>query len=225
MNLFTRRLMKLRDCNMIKAIIFDLDGVLIHTDHFHYVAWKKMADTQGIYFDKEINNRLRGVSRMASLNIILEKATRDYDEQEKEKLATLKNDLYRDALATLTPSDLDPEVKTFLLELKRRNIKLAIGSSSKNAKTILSQIGIIDLFDAISDGTNIQNSKPDPEVFIKAADMLGMEITSCAVVEDAQAGIDAANSGGFFSIGIGDAAGYDKSKMKIDKLSDILKIV
>lgn len=210
---------------MINAIIFDLDGVLIHTDHLHYLAWKKVADDEGIYFDIAINNRLRGVSRMESLEIILEKAKRSYSQEEKEQLATIKNEFYRTYLTHLTPTDLDVEVKSFLLELKARGIKLAIGSSSKNAKMILSQLGIIELFDAISDGTNIIYSKPDPEVFIKAADMLGVNVINCAVVEDAKAGIDAANAGGFLSIGIGDAASYAKTRINIFKLSDILKIV
>lgn len=210
---------------MIKAIIFDLDGVLIHTDHYHYLAWKQMADNEGIYFNKTINNRLRGVSRMESLEIILERASRSYSEQEKLALAEQKNEYYKQSLLKLTPKDLDEEVLDFLQQLMRQNIKIAIGSSSKNAKMILSQIGIIDLFDAISDGTNITRSKPDPEVFIMASEMLNVPIANCAVVEDAKAGIDAANTGGFLSIGIGDAALYEKTKISVEKLSDILKIV
>jgi len=210
---------------MIKAIIFDLDGVLIHTDHYHYLAWKQMADNEGIYFNKTINNRLRGVSRMESLEIILERASRSYSEQEKLALAEQKNEFYKQSLLKLTPKDLDEKVLDFLQQLMRQNIKIAIGSSSKNAKMILSQIGIIDLFDAISDGTNITRSKPDPEVFIMASEMLNVPIANCAVVEDAKAGIDAANTGGFLSIGIGDAALYEKTKISVEKLSDILKIV
>lgn len=210
---------------MIKAIIFDLDGVLIHTDHLHYLAWKKMAEQEGIYFDQTINNRLRGVSRMESLEIILEQSIRKYSKEEKHRLAEQKNEYYRQSLVKLSPSDLDGDVIPFLNQLKAKNIKIAIGSSSKNAKLILKQIGILDMFDAISDGTNIANSKPDPEVFLKASDMLGVPSQFCAVVEDAKAGIDAANHGGFFSIGMGDAYDYSETKMRIKKLEDILKIV
>ncbi|MFA5225336.1 MAG: beta-phosphoglucomutase [Bacilli bacterium] len=209
---------------MIEAIIFDLDGVLIHTDHYHYLAWKKLADDESIYFDQEINNRLRGVSRMESLDIILEKASKVYSEYEKLVLATKKNEIYRESLKTLTPSNLDATIKAFLLTLKSKNIKIAIGSSSKNAKMILTQIGIIDLFDAISDGTNITYSKPHPEVFLKASEMLGVSVDKCAVVEDAKAGIDAANAGGFLSIGIGDANKYNQTKIKINELSEILNL-
>lgn len=210
---------------MIKAIIFDLDGVLIHTDHLHYLAWKKMADEQGVYFDKIINNRLRGVSRMESLEIILEQALKPYDEREKHHLAEQKNEYYRQLLTRLSPADLDPEILQFLKQIKAKGLKIAIGSSSRNAKMILDKIGITNLFDAISDGTNISNSKPDPEVFIKASDMLNIPIMECAVVEDAKAGIDAANNGGFFSIGIGDAADYDETKMRIKKLDEIFNIL
>lgn len=210
---------------MIKAIIFDLDGVLVHTDNLHYLAWKKMADHENIYFDKEINNRLRGVSRMESLEIILERAKKEYSLEQKHQLAELKNDLYKESLKQLSPLDIEPDVLAFLHSLLERGIRMAIGSSSKNAKMILRQIGIIDLFEAISDGTNITRSKPDPEVFIKASQMLNVPIAECAVVEDAKAGIDAANAGGFLSIGIGDAANYDATKVKVVKLSEILKIV
>jgi len=210
---------------MIKAIIFDLDGVLVHTDNLHYLAWKKMADHENIYFDKEINNRLRGVSRMESLEIILERAKKEYSLEQKHQLAELKNDLYKESLKQLSPLDIEPDVLAFLHSLLKRGIRMAIGSSSKNAKMILQQIGIIDLFEAISDGTNITRSKPDPEVFIKASQMLNVPIAECAVVEDAKAGIDAANAGGFLSIGIGDAANYDATKVKVVKLSEILKIV
>lgn len=210
---------------MIKALIFDLDGVIVNTDHLHFLAWKQMADNEGIYFNKTINNRLRGVSRMESLDIILERASRPYSDAEKLALAEQKNEFYKQSLLKLTPKDLDEEVLDFLQQLMRRNIKIAIGSSSKNAKMILTQIGIINLFDAISDGTNITRSKPDPEVFIMASEMLNVPIANCAVVEDAKAGIDAANTGGFLSIGIGDAALYEKTKISIEKLSDILKIV
>ena len=174
--------------NTIRAIIFDLDGVICFTDQYHYQAWKEMADAEGIYFDETINGRLRGVSRMESLDIILEKASREYTQEEKEQLAARKNESYVRLLEKMSPDDLSQEVKKTLEILRQRGYKLAIGSSSKNTKKILTQIGLNGYFDAISDGTNITKSKPDPEVFLKAAEMLGEKPENCLVVEDALAG-------------------------------------
>ncbi len=207
----------------MKAVIFDLDGVICNTDNYHYQAWKKMADEMGIPFDEQINKRLRGVSRMESLDIILEKADREYSAEEKEKLATEKNSTYVELLDNMTEKDLSEEVKTTLDKLREKGLLLAIGSSSKNTKKILSKIGLGDYFDAISDGTNITKSKPDPEVFLKAAQMLGVDPSDALVVEDAEAGIDAAVAGGFKSAGIGDAAGHKGTTYPISTFSDLLK--
>lgn len=209
----------------MKAVIFDLDGVICSTDEYHYLAWKALADKEGIYFDKVINNQLRGVSRMASLEIILKNSNKKYSDEEKEELANYKNEVYKKFLVKMTPNDLSSDVLYTLKTLKERGFKIAIGSSSKNTKTILKQLGIIDMFDAISDGTNITKSKPDPEVFIKAAQMLNLPVNECYIVEDACSGIDAAKAGNFLSFGIGDAAQYDKTDYKIQQLSDLLKIV
>ena len=208
----------------MKAFIFDLDGVLVSTDKYHYQAWKKMADDEGIYFDEKINDRLRGVSRMASLGIVLERARRQYTEEEKVALANKKNDLYRDLLKNLTPADRLAGVTETLKKLRAEGFLLAVGSSSKNTPTILDKIGYGGYFDAVSDGNNITKSKPDPEVFVKAAEMLKLPAEECFVVEDAKAGIDAAKAGGFVSVGIGDAAHYDKTDYKISTISDILKL-
>ena len=208
----------------MKAFIFDLDGVLVSTDKYHYQAWKKMADDEGIYFDEKINDRLRGVSRMASLGIVLERAGRQYTEEEKVALANKKNDLYRDLLKNLTPADRLAGVTETLEKLRAEGFLLAVGSSSKNTPTILDKIGYGGYFDAVSDGNNITKSKPDPEVFVKAAEMLKLPEEECFVVEDAKAGIDAAKAGGFVSVGIGDAAHYDKTDYKISTISDILKL-
>lgn len=208
----------------MKAFIFDLDGVLVSTDKYHYQAWKKMADDEGIYFDEKINDRLRGVSRMASLGIVLERAGRQYTEEEKVALANKKNDLYRDLLKNLTPADRLAGVTETLEKLRAEGFLLAVGSSSKNTPTILDKIGYGRYFDAVSDGNNITKSKPDPEVFVKAAEMLKLPAEECFVVEDAKAGIDAAKAGGFVSVGIGDAAHYDKTDYKISTISDILKL-
>ncbi len=208
---------------MIQAIIFDLDGVLLSTDELHYAAWKSVAEELQIPFDRQVNNRLRGVSRMASLDIILENGGLILSPAEKEAVATRKNDRYRALLMTLTPDSVSPEVRKTLSALKERGLRLAVGSSSKNTKLILSQTDLGRYFDAVSDGTNITRSKPDPEVFLKAAAFLGLLPSACAVVEDAVAGIDAANAGGFLSIGLSDASAYPKTKISISYLSDLLR--
>jgi beta-phosphoglucomutase len=208
----------------MKAIIFDLDGVIVTTDRFHYMGWKRLADEEGIYFDERINHRLRGVSRMESLRILLERAEKDYSDEEKTALAARKNGYYRELLGSMTPSDVPQEVLKALDELRRRGYKLAIGSSSANAKFILERVGLPDYFDAISDGTNIENSKPHPEVFLKAAAMLSLNPEDCLVVEDAKAGIDAAVNGGFKSAAIGDAAGYGREDYTLESFGGLLNI-
>ena len=210
----------------IKGIIFDLDGVLVFTDKFHYQAWKTIADDMGIYFDRKINNRLRGVSRMESLDIILERYEgAALTEEEKRALAEKKNGIYRELLKTMIPSDVSPEVRNTLNELHKAGFKLAVGSSSKNARFILEKVNLTAAFDAISDGTNITRSKPDPEVFQKAAEYLELKPEQCAVVEDAEAGVDAAKAGQMLAVGIGEAATYEKTDIGIKEFSDLLKIL
>lgn len=210
---------------MIKGIIFDLDGVIVSTDEFHYQAWKQIADQEGIEFDREINNRLRGVSRMASLEIILEKAKKPYSEEEKNKLAESKNEIYRHLLGKLSPRSLSKDVKTTIRTLYENNYHLAIGSSSKNAPFIVDKLKIRNAFDSIIDGSKISKTKPDPEVFLKAAEEMGYSPKECLVVEDAKTGIDAAKAGGFIALAIGDASSYEKADYKLEKLSDIIGIV
>lgn len=209
----------------MKAFIFDLDGVIVSTDEFHYLAWKQMADEEGIYFDRTINNRLRGVSRMASLDIILERATKSYSDQEKVALAERKNNIYRQLLQNLTENDRLPFVTQTLAKLRELGYKLAIGSSSKNTPFILKKIGYDGYFDAVSDGNNITHSKPHPEVFIKASQFLGLTPSECYVVEDAVAGIQAGMQGGFKTFGLGEASAYDKTDYKLTDISGILDIV
>ncbi len=200
--------------NRYQGVIFDLDGVLCFTDQYHYQAWKAVADKLGIYFDKTINNRLRGVSRMDSLEIILERSDRKFTTEEKEAIATEKNDIYRQLLHNMSSADLSDEVRNTLLALRNAGMKLAIGSSSKNTKFILERLGLEDFFDAISDGTNITRSKPDPQVFTMAAEFIGLAPEECLVVEDAQAGVEAAKAGGFDSAGLGEAADFATYAMK-----------
>ncbi len=208
----------------MKAIIFDLDGVICFTDKYHYIAWKKLADKNEIYFDEEINNRLRGVSRMDSLEIILERADRTYTAEEKEAMAAEKNASYVELLKEMSPVDLSDEVKNTLYELRARGYKLAIGSSSRNTKMILKQLGLGDFFDAVSDGTNITKSKPNPEVFLKAAEFVGENPADCLVVEDAKAGIEAATAGGFKNAGLGEGTEHPNVTYKLNSFKDLLKI-
>ena len=209
----------------LKGILFDLDGVIVFTDQYHFLAWKKVADEIGVCFDETINNRLRGVSRMESLEIILENYRgMPLSEQEKETLAEKKNGIYRAMLQNMTPDCVSAAVRQTLRELRQRGYRLAVGSSSKNAKTILERVALTDAFDAISDGTNITRSKPDPEVFLCAANYLGLEPEECAVVEDAFAGIDAACAAQMVSVGIGDASHYARATHHIQAFSDLLDI-
>ena len=207
-----------------KGIIFDLDGVICFTDKYHYEAWKETADEIDVYFDEMINNRLRGISRMASLEIILERSQKEYTKEEKEKIAYEKNERYKKLLHQMSPEDLSAEVKDTLDTLRQRGCKLAIGSSSRNTKLILERLGLKGYFDAVSDGTNITRSKPDPEVFVKAGEFLGIGAEECVVVEDAYAGIDAARAAGMKSVGIGDASGYGKADYKIQAFKELLDI-
>jgi len=208
-----------------KGIIFDLDGVICHTDAYHYSAWKQVADQLGIYFDETINNRLRGVSRMESLDIILERYDQELSREEKEKYAKEKNEIYKKLLTKMSPSDLESEVKETLDTLRSKGLKLAIGSSSKNAAFILKQIDLGDYFDAISDGNNITKSKPDPEVFLKAASYIKLMPKECLVVEDATAGLAAAIAGNMDCAAIGDAVGARISNYALATFSDLLKFV
>lgn len=207
-----------------KAVIFDLDGVICFTDKYHYLAWKKMADGMGIYFDETINNRLRGVSRMESLEIILERYDKELTQEEKQALAEEKNKTYVELLGQMTEQDLSSEVKETLDTLRTNGLKLAIGSSSRNAKFILERLGLKDYFDAVSDGTNISKSKPDPEVFLKAAEFLHMAPVDCLVVEDAKAGVEAAKAGGFDSAGLGEAAESEAVTHAMQSFSDLTGI-
>lgn len=209
----------------VKGIIFDLDGVIVHTDQYHYQAWKILADRLGIFFDETVNQRLRGVSRMESLDIILE----NYEgaalsDEVKERMAEEKNNLYRSYLENMRPADVDVKVRQTLETLKKRGYALAIGSSSKNAKFILSQTGMVEMFDAISDGTNITKSKPDPEVFLLAAKYLKLSPEECAVIEDADAGIQAAKAGGMMAVAIGKEADGEKADYQIDGLEELVGI-
>jgi beta-phosphoglucomutase len=210
---------------MIEAVIFDLDGVIVSTDELHYQAWRALADKEGIYFDKIINNRLRGVSRVESLEIILENSQKLYSNEEKIELANFKNNIYRDLLEELTPDDILPDVNLVIRSLRKMELKLAIGSSSKNCKKILTQIGLQEVFDVIVDGNDITYSKPNPEVFQLAAKKLNVKPEKAIVVEDAIAGIEAAYSGGFKSVAINDATNCELADYKLKNLHQLLDVI
>lgn len=211
---------------MFQAVIFDLDGVICSTDEYHYRAWKAMADGMGIPFDRTINNRLRGVSRIASLEIILEKYTgAPLSPEKKAELAEQKNDLYRESLGEMSTADLSDDVRETLEALRKAGLKLAIGSSSKNTPFILRQIGLEGFFDAVADGNCITRSKPDPEVFLKAAEMLGLPPEACLVVEDAVSGAEAGHAGGMKVACVGDAAKSGAGDWNMDAVSDLKKIL
>ena len=205
----------------MKAVIFDLDGVLVTTDDCHYLAWKQMADEEGIFFDRQINQRLRGVSRMESLDIILEKASKSYTDEQKLALATRKNGYYVALIAQLDQSALLPGALQTVQALRNMGIKTAIGSSSKNAPTILRQVGITQLFDAVADGNQIKNSKPAPDVFLLAAQLLSLPAADCLVVEDADAGVEAALNAGMQVLAVGAAASNQKAQLRAATLADI----
>lgn len=207
---------------MIKGVIFDLDGVIVSTDEYHYLGWQRMADEEGIYFDRQINERLRGVSRMESLDIILEKSKKEYNEEQKTDMATRKNNYYKEYLSTeLTPKNILPGVMSILNGLKEKGIKIAIGSSSKNTPSILKQIDLDRFFDATADGNDIKKSKPDPEVFLLAAQRLGLKPEECLVVEDAEAGISAALAGGMKALAVGSAVSDNRAHLAAKDLSKI----
>lgn len=189
------------------------------TDEYHYMAWKRLADEEGIPFDRRMNERFRGVSRMDCLKILLENANRTASPQEEIALATRKNGYYVESLTGLDENALLPFVKSTLIALKEDGYRIAVGSSSKNARLILRKCGISDLFDAIIDGNNIHNSKPDPEVFLLAAKAVMTDSRECAVVEDSVAGIDAALAGGMLAIGCGSAMDYEKTDIKMVDMS------
>ena len=208
-----------------RGIIFDLDGVIVSTDEQHYLGWQALADRLGIPFSREVNSRFRGVSRMACMNILEELGGKHYTDSEKIAYADWKNEYYRKLLAQMSSDDLSQEVRSTLDALRARGLKLAVGSSSKNAKFILRRIGLSDYFDAVSDGTNISRSKPDPEVFLKAAEYLRLTPTDCLVVEDAVSGVEAAHAGGMKAATVGDAACRGCGDFILSRFADLLAYI
>ncbi len=190
---------------MIKGFLFDLDGVIVETAIFHYQAWRKMANDLGFDITEEFNETLKGVSRMDSLNLILKHGNIVLTEEEKLDLAAKKNEHYLTLVSKMTADDILPGVLEFFAQIKQTDIKIALGSVSKNARMILEGVGLINDFDAIIDGTKISRGKPDPEVFLKGAAELGLSPEECLVFEDAVAGVEAGKNAAMKVIGIGQA--------------------
>ncbi len=187
----------------IKACIFDLDGVIVDTAKYHFIAWREIALQLGFEFTEQHNERLKGVSRMRSLDILLEVGGISLNATTKEVLAEQKNLNYLTYVLQITPNEILPGAKEFLLEIKKLGIKTALGSASKNAVTILNRLEITNLFDAIVDGTMVTKAKPDPEIFLKGAEMVNVNPANCIVFEDAEAGIEAAIAAGMKCVGVG----------------------
>jgi len=190
--------------SIIKACIFDLDGVIVDTAHYHYLAWRKMANLLGFDLSQAQNENLKGVSRKESIEYILKLGKVSLNEKQTNEYLTLKNNWYLEYIQEMTPAEILPGVIPFLEDLKANNIACAIGSSSKNARPILEKVNLTDFFSVIVDGTNIVNGKPDPEVFLKASVGLKLSPSECLVVEDAIAGVEAALNGNFPVLAIGD---------------------
>lgn len=200
---------------VIKGLIFDLDGVVVDTAKYHYLAWKKLAGDLGFGFSEKDNERLKGVSRIQSLEILLEVGGIQLSEEVKADLATKKNNDYLGYIMKMTPDEILPGVLEILGEARKRGLKTAIGSASKNAITILERVDLLNYFDHVIDGNKVSKAKPDPEVFIKAASEMGVQPGECIVFEDAEAGIEAALNGSFHVVGIGDKKTLNKAEMVI----------
>lgn len=201
-----------------KAALFDLDGVIVDTAKYHYLAWKRLANELGFDFTEKDNERLKGVSRMRSLEILLEVGGLNFNEEEKLKLAEKKNNWYVEYITKMDESEILPGAKECLIKLREKGIKTSLCSASKNAQLILNNLKIKDLFDAIVDGTKTSKAKPDPEVFLLGAKELLVSPEDCVVFEDAEAGIEAAKSAKMFAVGIGDEKILSKADIVIKGL-------
>ncbi len=203
------------------AVIFDLDGVLVTTDELHFQAWQQLTEAEHIPFSRSDNERLRGIGRMDSLDIVLERAKKTYTQQEKHALADRKNHTYQELLLHLSSSDVLPGVGTLLTDLKDRHIQVAVASSSRNARRILEQVGLSCSFQVVVDGNEVAKSKPAPDIFLLAAKRLGVAPRDCLVIEDAVAGIQAARQAGMPVLGIGQTAELHGADRVVPGLEDI----
>ena len=203
-----------------KAVIFDLDGVITDTAHYHYLAWKRLAESQGVHFDHAFNENLKGIDRMGSLDLILASSRRVYTPEEKQALADEKNVHYQELIATMSAADLLPGAVRALDVVRARGLRIGLASVSKNAFTVLERLGITDKFDYVVDAATIARGKPDPEIFLKAARELGVAPSDCLGVEDAVAGVASIKSAGMFALGIGHPFVLTQADVVITSLSD-----
>ncbi len=206
---------------MNKGIIFDLDGVLVTTDEYHYKSWVKISEEEGIHFTWEMNNNFRGVGRMECVDILLAHSKKVYTQEDKAEIARRKNEYFAKSLEDVDDSVIMPGTVERLKELREKGIKIGVGSNSRNAKTIINKVKLDCYIDVISDGYDIKNSKPDPEVFLLTAERLGLKNYECLVVEDAVAGVEAAHAAGMKALGIGTSDRLTKAEKVIKNLSEI----
>ena len=206
---------------MIKAVIFDLDGVIVDTAHYHYLAWKRLAKELGMDLTIEQNELLKGVSRMRSLEIILELGGISLNESEKERIANKKNGWFVEYVDQMKPNEIFPGVKEMLKSIRAKGIKVALASSSKNAPRVIELLKIENEFDAVVDGTMIVHTKPDPEIFLLAASKLGVAPAACVVFEDAEAGVEAAIAAGMKCVGVGSLEQLNKANIVVAKTADL----
>jgi beta-phosphoglucomutase len=206
---------------VIKGCIFDLDGVIVDTAHYHYLAWKRLALELGYDLTELENEKLKGVSRMQSLNIILDLAGISLNEKHKEMLADKKNIWFNDYIERMTPAEIFSGVGELIDSMRREGMRVGLASSSRNAKTVLRQLRIGDEFDAVVDGTMITRTKPDPEIFLITAERIGVSAGSCVVIEDAVAGVEAALAAGMKCIGIGSPDLLGEADLVFERTSDI----
>lgn len=208
---------------MLKGIIFDLDGVLTDTAEFHYRAWKELGEKLGISFDRNFNENLKGISRMDSLERILEYGGKAeaFTAEEKAAFAEEKNNRYKELIKKITPKDILPGMKNFIADCQSRHLRLALASASKNAPVILEQLGLENAFDSIVDPATLQKGKPDPEIFLKGAELLGMRPEECAGIEDAEAGIEAIHAAGMLSVGVGSPQSMKQADLFVEKTEDL----
>ncbi len=206
---------------MKKGVIFDLDGVITDTAEYHYRGWKRLADEMGVPFDRERNEALRGLSRMESLRAMLRETVEDYSQEELEQLADRKNSYYVESIQSITRDDLLPGARKLLDDLRRHGLRIALASSSKNARTVLGKLQIEDEFDAIVDGYDFTRSKPDPEIFQIAARRLELAPSDCVVVEDAASGIAAAKAADMKAVGLGRQDMLSEADMVVGSLTQL----
>jgi beta-phosphoglucomutase len=205
----------------LKGCIFDLDGVIVDTARYHYLAWKRLANELGFDFSEEQNEELKGVSRMASLDLLLRIGGIEKSEEEKIVLATRKNNWYIEYISQMAPAEILPGSINLLESLRKEGILTSIGSASKNAGVILDRIGLNRMFDAVIDGHSVTQAKPDPEVFLKGAEKLELKPENCIVFEDAQAGVEAAHAAGMKCVGIGEHKNLSKAEIVVPNLAGI----